>query len=384
MARRSLPSRAKTLAGVDARFLSPWPASKTLAAGALIVVLTCVAYLPAMQGGFIWDDDELVTDNALVHAPDGLYRLWFTDQPIDYWPLTYTSFWFEWRLWGMHPTGYHVTNVLLHIAAAFLIWAILHRLSIPGAFLAALLFAVHPVNVESVAWIAQRKNTLAIVFFLLSILWYLSAEERRAKFSNWLWYGLSLLAFLLAMLSKGSVAILPVLLLGIVWWQRRRITIADLLRTMPFFAVAIILAAVNVWFQKHGADAVFREANFAQRLSGAVAAVWFYLGKALAPINLIFVYPQWSIETNNLLWWLPPIAAAMVTALLWLRRNSPCGRAILFAWGFFCVALAPVMGFTDVYFMKYSLVADHYEHIAIIAVVALAAAGWSLWHSRCA
>ncbi len=362
------------------------------------MLVTGLAYLPAIGGSFIWDDDELVTDNSLVHAPDGLYRLWFTDQPIDYWPMTYTTFWFEWRLWGMNATGYHVTNLALHIAAALLICGILRQLSIPGAFLAALLFAVHPVNVESVAWIAQRKNTLAMVFFLLSILWYLRQEDGRGRKEEekrrrgeeeircatgfGIWYWLSLLAFLLAMLSKGSVAILPVVLLGIVWWRRGRITSRDLLRTAPFFVVAAVLAAVNVWFQKHGADVAIREADFAQRLAGGGAVIWFYLSKALAPIELIFVYPQWRIDTHDLLWWLPLAAAASVTAILWRSRRNRWGRAILFAWGYFCVALVPVMGLTDVYFMKYSLVADHYQYIALIGVAALAAAGWSVWHDQ--
>ena len=150
-----------------------------LAGAVLLVIATLLAYFPALQGGFLLDDDKLLVDSQLVHASDGIYQFWCTTNAADYWPLTNTSFWLEWRLWGSNPTGYHVTNLLLHLGAVFLIWAILRQLEIPGAFLAALLFAVHPVNVESVAWIAQRKNTLALVFFLLSIWWYLRDEERR-------------------------------------------------------------------------------------------------------------------------------------------------------------------------------------------------------------
>ena len=147
--------------------LRPW---QILAATALLTGAALLAYWPAVTGGFVWDDDTLVTDSTLVKAPDGLYRMWFTTEPLDYWPLTNTSFWLEWRLWGMRSTGYHATNLLLHVASGLLVWAILRRLSIRGGLLAAALFVLHPVNVESVAWIAQRKNTLSMVFFLLSIL----------------------------------------------------------------------------------------------------------------------------------------------------------------------------------------------------------------------
>jgi tetratricopeptide (TPR) repeat protein len=369
---------------------------------AIIVVAVFFAYRLSINGGFVLDDDRLLTDNALIKAPDGPYRFWCTTKPDDYWPVTYTALWVEWRLWAMYPTGYHVTNLILHIAEVLLIWVILRKLSIPGAFLAAMIFAVHPVNVESVAWIAQRKNTMAMLFFLLSILWYLKAAMPTASAdmaavrshggpwervtspwplppSPWpLFYWLSLAAFVLAMLSKGSAVILPVLLLGIVWWLCP-LTRRDLVRTAPFFLVAAMLAIVNVWFQTHGSGEVLRIAGFLERVLGAGGVLWFYLYKALFPIDLAFVYPQWHIAAGNPLWWLPLLAALMVTAVLW-RYKATWSRPFLFAWGFFCVALLPVMGFTDVGFMKYSLVADHYQHIAIIGMIALVSAGWSKWH----
>ena len=381
---------------------------------AIIALAVFLAYLPSINGDFILDDGDLVMDNPLIKASDGLYRFWCTTQTTDYWPVTNTSFWIEWRMWGMNSTGYHVTNLILHIVESLLIWVILRKLSIPGAFLAALIFALHPVNVESVSWISQRKNTMALLFFLLSILCYLKLEVPSLVLKkdlyriasppgdasmvarpSPLWYWLSLAAFLLAMLSKGSVAVLPVLLLGIVWWCRTAGTepifakqkwdyplyLRDYVRIMPFFAVAMVLSAVNMWFQTHGTGEVIRTASFAERLLGAGGVVWFYLYKALLPIELVFVYPQWHVEPVNPLWWLPLIAAAVVTAALWRYRNS-WGRPFLFAWGFFCVALAPVMGFLDAGFMKFSLVADHYQHIAIIAVIALASAGFNAWHHR--
>ena len=367
---------------------------------ALIIVVALLAYLPSINGGFVWDDDLLLTNNQLIKSPDGLYRFWCSTEAKDYWPATNTTFWIEWRLWEMNPAGYHVSNLILHIVEALLIWIILRKLSIPGAFLAAIIFVVHPVNVESVAWIAQRKNTMAMLFFLLSILCYLNdfKTSRRVKAHSSRhtpcadtahgvcgllmerWYWLSLAAFILAMLSKGSVAILPVLLLGIIWWLRP-LTRWDFVRTIPFFLVAMVLSGVNVWFQTHGTGEVIRIASFAQRLLGAGGAVWFYLYEALLPVDLAPIYPQWNIQAGNLLWWLPLLAAIVVTLVLWRYRKGR-GRPLVLAWGIFCVALAPVMGFTDVLFMRYSLVADRYQHIAIISVIALVAAGWSRWHQQ--
>ena len=377
------------------------------------------------------DDDLLLTDNHFIKASDGLQQFWCGTESPDYWPMTNTTLWIEWRLWGMNPTGYHVTNLILHIVETLLIWIILRNLSVPGAFLAAVLFAVHPVNVESVAWIASRKNLTAMLFFLLAILWYLKAHTLtistgtvparshggpRKQGTNpqplapspWLlWYWLSLTAFVLAMLGKGSTVVLPVLLLGIVWWLHPPGTVPifvstkmglsssvpttkiglspsirrDLLRIAPFFLVAIVMTGVNLWFQKHGSEAVIRDASFTDRILGAGFVVWFYLYKAILPINLAFVYPQWNIHAANPLWWLPLASALAVTAALW-RYGKKWSRPFLFSWGFFCLALVPVMGFTDVGFMRYSLVADRYQHIAIIAVIAPAAALWSLWHRR--
>ena len=347
---------------------------------ALLFVLVMVAYGPLWRAGFIWDDNSMLTANPLIGARDGLYQFWFTRNAFDYWPVTSTSLWLEWRLWGMNPLGYHLTNLALHLGGVMLFWSVLRRLRVPGAWLAALLFAVHPINVESVTWIAERKNLLALLFYLLSMLAFLKAgiakpadALARAGLNRWYW--LSLLAFILAMLSKGSVATLPLVLLGIIAWHRRPKP-ADLLRLAPFFIVAGVLAAVDVWFQRHGMPEVIRSAGFLERLLGAGAVIWFYLAKALWPAHLIFVYPQWHIQAASFSWWLPLAGAVAFTALLLglARRERPAGekwgRATLFAWGYFCVSLIPVLGFTDVYFMKFSLVADHYAHVALIGVAA--------------
>ncbi len=385
---------------------------RMLAGAALIAVVVMLVYFPALSGGFILDDMIYVTNQPLNNSLEGLYQFWFTTEAPDYYPASNTTLWIEWRLWGMKPTGYHVTNLILHIVESLLIWVILQKLSIPGAFLAALIFAVHPVNVESVAWIAQRKGLMAILFFLLSILWYLKFEIPSSLSSHHsspssvycppstvhrpLFYWLSLAAFVLAMLSKGSAAVLPMLLLGIVWWRRMgtvpifasakmglspSVSRRDLLRIAPFFLVAVVLTGVNLLFMSHATSGMNRSKDFLERLLGAGGVVWFYLYKALLPLNLCFVYPQWHIQVGNLLWWLPLLATAVVTWMLWRYRKG-WSRPFLFAWGFFCVSLIPVLGFADVGFMQYSLVADHYQHIAIIGVTAFLAAGWSVWHKQ--
>jgi Flp pilus assembly protein TadD len=358
----------------------------------VLVAVTLLAYSPALRGGFIWDDPATVSANELVKAPDGLGRLWFSTAPADYWPVTYTSFWLEWRRWGDAPFGYHLTNLVLQMAAAFLWWAVLRELGVPGAWLAALLFAVHPVNVETVAWITQRKTILALIFFLLSGWGFLKTgladvsalENARGRWTapgraGWYWF--SLAAFVLAMLSKGSAAMLPVVLLGLMWWKRRLVW-DDALRLAPFFVIAGVLVVANIWFQTHGDPETYRQVNALQRVLGAGAVIWFYLGRAVLPVHLLFLYPQWDVRAGDPVWWLPLAAALGVTLVLWRARRG-WGRPWLAAWGFFCVSLVPVMGFVDSSFMRFSLVADHYQYLALGGVAALAAAewarGWDYW-----
>ncbi len=238
--------------------------SYVLAGSLLIVGVILLAYWPSMNGGFIMDDDILLTNSVTIRATDGLYRIWFTKEPLDFWPVSNSCLWVQWRLWGMNPTGYHVVNVLLHSANCLLIWLLLKRLAIPGAYLAALLFAVHPVNVESVAWIAQLKTILSMFFFLISTICYLNV---RHVFNRW--YFFSIIAFAFAMLSKSSVAILPLMLLLVLWWRDQRLIMRDVWQIAPFLLIAIVLTAANHWVQTHGVQITIRTATEAQRLIGA-------------------------------------------------------------------------------------------------------------------
>ncbi len=367
---------------------------------AVLLVAAFAVYWPAIHGQFIWDDVVSITANPLVRASDGLYRIWFTSEPIDYWPVTNSLYWAEWRLWGMNPTGYHAVNILLHAANALVFWILLRRMSVPAAWVAALLFVVHPLNAESVAWIAEGKNTLSLFFLLLSTLAFVDSEpgtaaqqepgrgqqssSRRAKSRNlspqveilpppkprhWL-YVVSVACFLVAMLSKGSVAMLPGILLTLAWWRRGRIAWRDVARVLPFLLIAIGLTAVNIWFQTRHVSTALRAVSLVQRVLGAGAILWFYLFKALLPIKLTFVYPQWDIRADDLRWWLPSIGAIATTILLWWKRHTAAGRSLLAMWIVFGFALVPVMGLTDAYYMRYSLVADRYAYIALLPVMA--------------
>lgn len=341
----------------------------------LLCALVLVAYIPAMRADFNWDDGDFLTQNKLIKAPDGLYRFWFTTEPPDYFPLTSSVLWIEWRLWGMNPMGYHVVNVLLHLGSCLVLWRVLKRLSVPGAWLVALVYAVHPVNVESVAWITERKNTLPMFLALISVILFLRAYANREAFSR-TDYLLSILVFVLALLSKTSVALFPVVLLGCLWWNNRRIARKDIVRTIPFFVVALVLSLVTIWFQYNRAigDDVVRTDAFASRLAGAGWAVWFYLYKALIPINLSFVYPRWEINANSPVAFIPAFLLIVLGYVFWRKREG-WGRPFVFAMGYYVVTLFPILGFFNIYFMRYSLVADHWQYTSLVGVVALVVGG---------
>jgi protein O-mannosyl-transferase len=343
-----------------------------------LILATWTVYLPAIRNGFVWDDKLHLIDNIVLQE-NGLFRVWFTADYINYWPLTWTSYWLEYQWWGLDPAGYHVTNILLHTLSAIFVWRVLKQLQIPAAWFAALVFAIHPVNVESVAWIAQRKNVLCLFFYLAAIHSYLKFDEQGSPGR----YIRSLMCFLLAMLSKGAAAALPVVLLLCLWWRRNSLCRRDVLRTLPFFALSGVMSLVEIWFQyvRSIADEVVREDSLLSRVTGAGWIVWFYLSKSILPLNLSFVYPRWTIDPARPLSHVPNLALLVVACIAWKHRRS-WGRPIVFALAYFVVTLSPVLGFFNIYFMRYSFVADHYQYLSIVAPVALVVGGaWQMLSS---
>jgi tetratricopeptide (TPR) repeat protein len=347
--------------------------------GAGIVLATLLAYAPALGGGFVWDDDHHLLKNPVLRE-NGLFRVWFTGATSNYWPVTWTSYWIEHQLFGLDPRGYHVVNVLLHAGSALLTWRVLLRLGVAGAWPAALVFALHPMNVESAAWIAQRKNVLSLFFFLVALLLFLR-DERRRSFAA---YASAVLAFVASMLAKGAGATLPVILL-LLAWRRGTVTRRDLLRAAPFFAVALALSGVEVAFQ-YGrvlGPGDVPDASLWERLARAGWCVWFYLWKLVLPLNLSFVYPRWEVDATRALAWIPNLALLGLLVALWSRRGD-WGRPALVALLYFVITLAPVLGFLDFFYLRYSLVGDHYAYLAILGPIAWAVCAATLGVRRLA
>jgi tetratricopeptide (TPR) repeat protein len=442
--------------------------------GTALFALAVIVFWQAFHAGFIWDDDQLLTANQQVHDPSGWWTLFFKPQTADYFPITSVTLWFEWRLWGMTPYGYHITNVLLHATTVVLTWQTLKRLGIPGAWVAAAIFAVHPVCVESVAWISERKNTISQIFFLLSIIHYVRFEEKGR-----LWrYVAAIACFTLALLAKTAVVMLPFILLLLAWWRNRdlepmresyelednpvehgtllwscimagavvgfgavlgmellvakhraadtagviagmirlagalagggsgyvvgtqvrklkiwnRFAAFEVIRTIPFFLVAFVLGVVTVYFQYGRAigDEVIPIGNPWQRTISACFAAGFYLYSALWPFNIIEIYPEWhrafftperfptphmSPPTLEAIpYWkqvLPGIGILAVLVYCWVRRAEDWARAMLTGLGCYFIAMLPALGFLTMSYMRLTLVADHFQYISIVAVIAL-------------
>ncbi|MDO8540430.1 MAG: tetratricopeptide repeat protein [Opitutaceae bacterium] len=364
---------------------------------AALVAAVAVAYLRSAYGEFIWDDDLHVTANPTIIGPLGLKEIWTTAR-ANYFPLVLTNFWVQHAWFGLNPLPYHVVNIAFHALAAVLLWRVLAQLKIPGAWIGAALWALHPVQVESVAWISELKNTQSAVFFLAAVWCWLkwidrSHERERvdapplAHARSYRSYALALFFALLAILSKPSTVMLPVALVLCSWWMKCRESSTHGLRSLvpspwslvlslvPFFAFSAIAAGWTIWEQKvhSGASGAEWAQTWPERFIIAGRVIWFYLGKLVWPEPLIFIYPRWSITAGNPIAYIPIGAAVAAMAALWWNRTGAL-RPVLFAAAFFVALLFPVLGFFDVYFFRYSFVGDHFQYLASIGPLALAGA----------
>lgn len=387
-----------------------------------LMLVTFITYHPAWHGGFLWDD------YCVPHGPhdlghytlSGLRDIWFypTHQ---YYPLTYTTCWLEYHVWGLNTTGFHMVNILLHSLSSILVWIILRRLSVPGAWLAAAIFALHPVNSESVAWISERKNTLSCFFFLCSILaalkyWLpelnsvpspLQSDGRGAgqgevrvgaggqssssssssnppspishlPSSRPLYYWLSFALFICALFSKTTTIPLPAVVLLLVWWKRRRVTWADIKPTIPFFVAGMAVGLITHHMERHlGAHGKEFQVSFVDRCLIAGRSFWFYLGKLVWPHPVMFVYPRWKVSPSPALAWLSLLAFIPALGVLWAARKS-WGRPAFVAFAYFGGMLFLMLGFFNIYFFLYSFVSDHFQYEACIGPIALFAAALTL------
>jgi len=347
------------------------PAHTRVKAGA-IVLLTLLAYWPALWGGFVWDDDAYVTRNPLLTEPDGLRRIWFTaHKQSQYFPLTFTTLRFGYSLWGLNPVGYHALNIGLHCVNALLVWTVLRRLNVPGAWFAALIFAVHPVQVETVAWITELKNIQSTMFYLLAVLvWdkFVTTSSARAR----LFYALALLLHALALFSKTTACTLPAALVLVLWLRGQPITVHRIGQVLPFVVLGIGMGLVSVWWEGHlGNYAVESGTGYTllHRLLIATRALWFYAGKLVLPLNLTFSYPKWHInpvEPGQYIWLLGCITVALI---LWFKSRL-VGPGVIAGVVFFVAALSPLLGFIWLYTFRYSFVADHYQYLACVGLLA--------------
>ena len=357
-----------------------------VAAGLLLILITFVVYIPAIRSGFIWDDDKCIEQNQTLQQADGLKRIWLNEKgamPYQYYPLVYTTYWIEYRLWGgLKPGGFHFINVLCHVVGVLFFWRILRFLKIPGAWLAAAIFALHPAQVESVAWVTERKNVLSGMFYFAAAWAYLRCaltdEKQPSPAGKWTWYGVAVALFACSLLSKTAGCTLPAALLLVIWWKRGRLGHRDILAALPLFAMGVGMGLVTAWLEtapKHvaagGAD---WNQSFVERCLIAGHALWFYAGTLVWPANLMFVYPRWAIDASQAWQYVYPAAALITIAVLWFMRQR-IGRGPVTAVLFFAGTLFPALGFFNVYYTQFSYVADHWQYFACAGLIALFSAG---------
>ncbi len=345
--------------------------------------LVLFVYAPSLSSSFIWDDDDYVTENSTLRSLGGLQRIWIEPSATpQYYPLVFTTFWVEQHLWGLNPTGYHLVNAFLHAANAVGVWLILRRLGIPGSWFAAALFGLHPVHVESVAWVTERKNVLSAAFYLLSLWQFLAWVERKPNEDGTAGpvpvrsYVLGYAFFICALLSKSVTCSLPAVLVLLRLWKAGRLRVRELTPIVPLFAIGAASAWNTAWLERAhvGASGTAFSWSFAERFLIAGRALWAYAASLVWPVHLSFISPRWTVDSS--VWWawaLALAAVALPVALLAYRRRI---TGPVLALLFFAGTLLPALGFFNIFPMRYAFVADHYQYLASSGLLALVAAWW--------
>lgn len=346
-------------------------------------VLALMIYGPALHGGWIFDDELDLTGNALLRDRAGLWKIWFHPTGLyDYYPLKYSVQWLQWQLWGEDTFGYHLTNVALHVLSAALFWRLLDGLGAVHGWLGALLWIVHPLAVESVAWITELKNTLSLPFLLLSALCFVEFDRHGRRRD----YVASMVLFLAALLCKTSVVMFPAFLIVFIWWTHGRIQRGGLVRTTPFFALSLALGLLTMWFQQHRAigddEAVFDPVGgLAARLACAGSSLAFYVWKFVAPLHLMTIYPQWRVEPPA--WWLFLPWGVLVALAAWAwRERATWGRHALLGMAWITLNLLPVLGLLPISSQRFTWVMDHLAYVSLLGAIAFVAAGLGQWAQR--
>src|SRR5881398_285840 len=335
----------------------------------LLVLLVFLAYVRVGAAGFIWDDESHLTQNPCIVGPLGLGDIWTSASAV-YYPLVLTTFWILHHFVGLNPLPYHILNVAFHAASVLLLWRVLVQLRVRGAWLGAAMWALHPVLVQSVAWITEMKNTQSAFFYLLAISSFFQSRDRK---QNGVFYWLSIVFFVAAITSKPSTVMLPVALMLCLWWREGGMKQCDLRLFLPFVLISLLASGWTIWEQKFHSHATGAEwvQTPLQRILISADAIWFYLLKLIWPHPLIFIYPRWEVEPSRWFAWIPLAALLVVAAVLFIKRNTAL-RPVAFAFAYFVITLFPVLDFFDVYFFA----------TASSAITSNTSPAWGRWRWR--
>lgn len=332
-------------------------------------MVTVLAYLPAMRGEFVWDDGRYVVENQMLTSWSGLWQIWFDPAAytMQFYPVTYTTLWIDHQIGQLDPLGYHVVNVVVHALNGLLVWLLLRRLHVPGALLAGFVFALHPVHVESVAWVTERKNVLSCLFFVLALGSWISFSRT----GRWTRYGLSLLWFSLGLLSKTIVVTLPAVLVLWIWWQvpRERVK-RELIGLVPMTLIGLSFARLTMWLEHRNTSGTDYGLSIIDSTIIAGRALWFYTWKLVWPLELMSIYPRWTIDATSVVQYVPAALFVGIVVLLWTQRRR-IGKAPLVAILFFALTHGPTLSYLDFGFLGHSFVSDHFQYIPSIALIGL-------------